>query len=118
EPALGDLGDDVGEGGLAGAGRAPQDEAHGGVVVDELAERRSRRGEVPLPDHLIEGARAHADGERRRLLLRSLAGLVEQTVHRARLLAVPALLTGLGAWLRVDARFLALGRRDRGRRAG
>ena len=57
---------DVGERRLAGAGRSPQDQRGRGAALDQLAQRRARAEQVLLPDDLVEGARAHAYGERRR----------------------------------------------------
>ena len=61
---LGEAGDDAGEGGLAGAGRAPED--HGGHLIglNRLAEEAALADEVFLADELIEGLGAHASGER------------------------------------------------------
>ena len=64
ETALGHLADHIGQRGLAGAGRPPEQQRHRRVVVDQLAERRARAGQVPLADHLVQGARPHPDRER------------------------------------------------------
>ena len=64
EAGLGALGDDLGEGGLADAGRAPEDHGGGVVALDGEAERLAGAEEVLLAGVFVEGARAHALGER------------------------------------------------------
>ena len=54
EAALGHLADDMGEGGLAGSRRPPQQQRHRGVMINQLAERGARRrsgaaGRSPRP---------------------------------------------------------------------
>ena len=65
EGGLGGVGDDFGEGGFADAGRAPEDHGGGVVALDLDAERLAGGEEMLLADELIEGAGAHALGERR-----------------------------------------------------
>ena len=66
EPRLGRVGDDAGQRGLAGAGRPPQDDRLQQVALDRLAERLAGREELFLADELVEGARPHPLGQRRR----------------------------------------------------
>ena len=54
EAALGGAGDDVRDRGLAGAGRAPQDQRHRRVALDQPAQRRARAEQVPLADDLVQ----------------------------------------------------------------
>ena len=58
------FGDDLGECGLADAGRSPEDERAEIVALDLDAERLAGGDEVLLADELVEGARTHAVGER------------------------------------------------------
>ena len=64
EVGLRERGDDAGEGGLAGAGRAPEDHRGELVGVDGAAQDAPLADEVLLADELVEGARPHARGER------------------------------------------------------
>ena len=84
EATLGHLADHVGQRGLAGARRPPEQQRHRRVVVDQLAERRAGAGQVPLADHLVQGARPHPDGERRGRARRRFFRLVEQALGLAR----------------------------------
>ncbi len=52
--------------GLAGAGRTPQEQRERLVGVDDLPQRRPGGQQVLLADELVERARPHAHGERRR----------------------------------------------------
>ncbi|GAA3501911.1 hypothetical protein GCM10019016_090190 [Streptomyces prasinosporus] len=66
EALVGGLGDDVGQGRLAGAGRPPQDHRGGprgarGALSDQSAQGGARLQQVLLAHHLVEGARAHPD---------------------------------------------------------
>ena len=61
---LGHVGDDLGERGLAGAGRPPEDQGTGIVAFDLYAQRLARADQMFLADILVERARAHAIGER------------------------------------------------------
>ena len=79
EPPPGDLADHVGQGGLPGAGRPPQHHGHACVVLGQLAQRRALAGQVPLADHLIQGARAHPHRQRRG----RPGGLVPRRVEQA-----------------------------------
>ncbi len=56
-------GDQPRERGLAGAGRAPQDQRVRLSGRDGLVERLARGEQMRLPDELLERARAHAIGE-------------------------------------------------------
>ena len=66
EVGLGDAGDDLGEGGFAGARRAPEDHRGGIVALDLDAQRLARADQVLLADEFVERARAHAVGQRAR----------------------------------------------------
>src|SRR6187455_2907367 len=61
---LGVRGDQRGERGLAGAGRAVKDHARQAVGFEHSAEQFALAEEMLLADELIEGAWSHADGER------------------------------------------------------
>ena len=63
EAPLGGAGDDVGEGGLAGARAAPTGTATSAPRLDEPAQRRAGAEQVLLADHLVEAARAHPHRE-------------------------------------------------------
>ncbi len=75
EAGVGGLGDDVRQGGLAGAGRAPEDHGGGaggtGGLADKSAQGRARLQQMLLAHDLVEGARAHPhrQGAAGRLLL-------------------------------------------------
>ena len=56
--------DDQGEGGLAAPRRPPEDERRHPVAADGLAEEAPLPHHRALPQHLVEGPRAHALGER------------------------------------------------------
>ena len=58
------LGQDRRQGGLAGAGRAPQDQRGQGAAIQQLLQRAARPDEVLLPDELGGGPWAHPRGER------------------------------------------------------
>jgi len=64
EGASGLGGDDAGEGGFAGSGRAVEEEGGERVGGEEPAEEFAWGEDVGLAGDLVEGARAHADGER------------------------------------------------------
>ena len=68
EVGLGDAGNDLGEGGLAGARRAPEDHRSGVVALDLHAQRLAWPDQVLLSNEFIERARAHAIGQRARAL--------------------------------------------------
>ena len=85
EAPPGYLADHVGQRRLAGARGPPEQQRHRRVVVDQLAERRTGTGQVLLADHLVQGARPHPDGERRRRARRRFFRLVEQALGLARL---------------------------------
>src|SRR5699024_256447 len=69
ELAVTGLGDDVGECGLPGAGRTPQDHrgrcGAGVVGRDQATQRASGLERVVLAHHFVEGARAHPHRKRR-----------------------------------------------------
>ena len=58
--------DDARERRLAGAGRAPEDDRLQEVALDRLAQRLPGREQFLLADELVERARPHPLGERRR----------------------------------------------------
>ena len=64
EAGGGDVGDDLGEGGFAHAGRAPEDERGGVVVLDLQPQRLPCAEQVRLTEELVERARTHALGQR------------------------------------------------------
>jgi hypothetical protein len=57
-------GDEPGDRGLARARRSPQHHRRQPVGLDEHSQGPSRAEEVPLPDHLVEGAGAQSGGQR------------------------------------------------------
>ena len=81
EPAAGHLADHVGQRGLPGARRAPQQHGHARVVLGQLAQRGARAGQVGLADHLVQGVRAHPHGQRGRRPGRFLLSGVEQAAR-------------------------------------
>ncbi len=64
ELGVGHAGDDLGQRGLADAGRAPEDERAGVVALDLHAKGFAGAENVLLPDELVERAGAHALGKR------------------------------------------------------
>ncbi len=56
--------DDLGERGLARAGRAPEDDAGQPVGVEHPPQQTAFAQKVPLAGEFIECSRPHADGER------------------------------------------------------
>ncbi len=62
---LGHFGDDLREGGFAGAGRAGEDDGREAVGFDGAAEEFAGREDVLLADEFLERARPHAGGEGR-----------------------------------------------------
>ena len=64
EMRLGQLRDNPGERGLAGAGRAPQDDRLKQVAFDRLAQRLAGTEDLVLTDDLIERSWTYALGER------------------------------------------------------
>lgn len=64
EPARGCFGDDLGEGGFAGTGRAVEDDGGEGVGVDHAAEELARPEQVGLPNDLVEGPGPHPSRQR------------------------------------------------------
>ena len=61
----GHVGDDMGEGGFAGAGRAGEDDGRQPIRLDRAPQKFSRREDVFLPDKFFQSARAHAGRQRR-----------------------------------------------------
>jgi hypothetical protein len=64
EDQVGRLGEESGDGGLPAAGRSPQDRGDQSLAPDHAPERRVRREQVVLADHLAECARAQPVGQR------------------------------------------------------
>ena len=64
EMGAGEGGDDAGEGGLAGAGGAPEDDGGELISLYGPAEDVAGADELLLADELVEGAGAHAGGQR------------------------------------------------------
>ena len=52
---MGALGDDVGDGGLAGAGGTVKDHVGVGPLLNEPAQQGVGAQQVPLPHHLVQG---------------------------------------------------------------
>ena len=65
ESSLGGLGDDLGQCGLAHAGRTPEDHGTGVVALDLHAERFAGADEVLLSEQFLQTARAHPLGQGR-----------------------------------------------------
>ena len=63
--------------GLAGAGRAVEDEAAQLIGLDGAAQQTARPDDVLLADKLVQRARPHARGQRRFVLEPFLVGVVE-----------------------------------------
>ena len=74
----GGVGDDAGQGGLAGAGRAVEDHAAELVGLDGAAQEPARADDVLLADELVQRARPHARRQRLFLLDQLLAAVVEE----------------------------------------
>ena len=85
-------GDQFGEGGLAGAGRAVEDDARecspstaagraGFLGLEHAPEEFSGGEDVLLAGELVEGSRAHADGQRLDAADRALAFLGPEVRH-------------------------------------
>ncbi len=72
ELGLGDVGDDLGERGLAGAGRAPENHRSRVVALDLHAQRFAGADQVLLADEFVERAGTHAIGERTGAVVRWL----------------------------------------------
>ena len=68
EGEVGGVGEEAGDGGLADAGRAPEDDGAEVALGEHPAERGVGAEEVVLADDLLEPARAEAVGERARRL--------------------------------------------------
>lgn len=65
---IGVLGQQQRQRGLAAARRPPQDHRMHATGFDRAAQRAVRRQQALLPDHFVEGARAHALGQRAQVL--------------------------------------------------
>ena len=63
ETGFGGLGDDLGQGGFADAGRAEEDDRGDAVGLDGAAEELAGAEDVLLAGVFLEGAGAHAGGE-------------------------------------------------------
>ena len=61
---LGGVGDDPGQGGLAAAGRAPEDQRAEAVGLDQAAQKLALPKDVVLTYVFRDGARPHALGQR------------------------------------------------------
>ena len=84
ERRVGVLGRQPRERGLAGSRRAIEDHRMRVAGLERDAQRRARREQVLLADELVQRARSHAGGERavrRRPVIRSFLGRVEQPLH-------------------------------------
>jgi hypothetical protein len=80
ELGVGEVGDDLGQGGLAHAGRSPEDERAGVVALELHAQRLAGSEDVLLADELLEGARPHA---RRQGLRASSAFVLRKWLEQA-----------------------------------
>ena len=76
--ACGEIGNQARERGLAGAGRAPEDDRLQQVALDGFAQRPARADQLLLALDLVERARAHALGERHRARIWRVGGFVEE----------------------------------------
>ena len=65
ERLAGRAGDQAGDRGLAGAGRAPEHHRRQAVGLDQHPQRTAGPEQLLLADHLVEAARPQAGGERR-----------------------------------------------------
>ena len=82
EMGLGLVGDDLGQGGLAGAGRPPQDDGREQPVgLDGAPQQLAGADDLLLPDELVQRARAHAGGQRGLGIHAFLHGMVEEVGH-------------------------------------
>ncbi len=72
------VGDDARQGGLAAAGRPPEDDRRQLVGLNRAAQQTARPNDVFLADELVQRARAHARGQRRLVSGRLLAAQIEQ----------------------------------------
>ena len=81
EVGLGMRGNQAGEGGLARAGRSPEDQGRQGVLLDGEPKRPPRAEDVVLPDQLVERPWPHPirQGTRRAMFFRFGAEKVHQT---------------------------------------
>ena len=84
ELALGVRGNELGERGLASAGRAVQDHARHGTGVEHAPQQLAGAQDVLLAGELSDGARAHACREGEHGLVRSLAGRGPEVGHSGR----------------------------------
>ena len=84
----GGLGDDVGQRGLPGPGRAPQDHRPKLVGLDQGPQGAARPEHVPLADELLQGARPHPRRQRR-VLVGQPAGALREQVHVPVIVAAP-----------------------------
>ena len=78
EAALGVVGDDVGQGRLAGAGRAVEDQRREPVGEQHPAKQLAFAEEVLLADELVERARPHPRRQRSGLVAILFAKVVEE----------------------------------------
>jgi hypothetical protein len=79
--ALGGVGDHVGQGRLAHAGRPPQDDRTEPVGFDRTAQQPPAPHDLVLPDEFIQRARPHPDGQRRVFFGALGARVIEQIRH-------------------------------------
>ena len=64
ELGFGHARDDLGQRGLPGARRSPENQRAGVIALNLHAQRLARAEDVLLADELVERARAHAVGQR------------------------------------------------------
>ena len=82
EASLRRVRDDAGERRLAGAGRAPENDRLQEIALDGFAQRLAGREQLLLADELVERARAHPLGQRRRRPFPARLVVFEQRAHR------------------------------------
>ncbi len=87
EMALGGIGDDGGQGGLPGAGRAEKDHRLDAIRLNQAAEQAPGSQQVLLPDDVVEVSRAHPRGEGGLRARTRLWRLLEDFVGHARSVA-------------------------------
>jgi hypothetical protein len=78
ELGAGEVGDEARQGRLAGARRAPEDDRLEQIPLDHLAQRSAGTDDLVLSDDLVQGARAHALGQRDGPRVHGLRGNIEQ----------------------------------------
>jgi hypothetical protein len=79
---LGAIGNDLGQGGLAGTGWAPQDDRREQPVrFDSTSQQFSRADDMFLPDKFVQRSRAHPGSQGSLGIQTFLHSVVEQVAH-------------------------------------